>query len=74
MNAEIVLPLEKMSVAEKLEVIDTIWQDLRRNKSQIPVPEWHKQILESRRRAFERGEIGYTNWEDAKKDIRRRVS
>ena len=74
MNTEIVLPLEKMTVAEKLEVIDTVWEDLRKNAEAIPTPDWHRQILESRRKAFERGEIGYTDWEDAKAENRRRVS
>ena len=74
MNTKVVLPLESMSVAEKLEVIDTVWADLRKNPSEIPVPEWHREILASRRRAFERGEIGYTDWETAKKEIRDRVS
>ncbi len=74
MNTEIVLPLESMSIAEKLEVIDTVWEDLRKNASAIPVPEWHREILASRKKAFERGEIGYTNWEIAKKEIRDRVS
>lgn len=74
MNANVVLPLEIMTVAEKLEVIDTVWADLRKNESEIPVPERHREILASRRRAFERGEIGYTDWETAKKEIRNRVS
>lgn len=63
-----------MTVAEKLAVIDTIWRDLRRRAEQIPAPDWHRQILEARREAFERGEIGYSDWEDAKDEIRRRVS
>lgn len=74
MNTSIVLPLESMSVAEKLEVIDRVWADLRKNPSEIPVPDWHREILASRRKAFERGEIGYTDWETAKKEIRDRVS
>lgn len=74
MNTNVILPLESMSIAEKLEVIDTVWEDLRKNASLIPVPEWHREILASRRKAFERGEIGYTDWEVAKKEIRLRVS
>ena len=74
MNTNVVLPLESMSIAEKLEVIDVVWEDLRKNASEIPVPDWHREILKNRRRAFERGEIGYANWEVAKKEIRDRVS
>lgn len=74
MNTRISLPLETMTVAEKLDALDLIWNDLRRNAEKLPVPEWHKQILENRRKAFERGEIGYTDWETAKEEIRKRVS
>jgi putative addiction module component (TIGR02574 family) len=74
MNTEVVLPLDKMTVAEKLEVIDRVWDDLRRNAESVPTPEWHKRILEDRRKAYERGEIDYSDWEDAKAEIRRRVS
>ena len=74
MNTNVILPLDTMTVAEKLEIIDTVWADLRKNESEIPVPGWHREILASRRRAFERGEIGYTDWETAKKEIRDRVS
>ena len=74
MNTEVILPLERMSIAEKFEVIDIVWDDLRKNAGSIPIPEWHREILASRRKAFERGEIGYTDWETAKKEIRDRVS
>lgn len=74
MNSNVVLPLESMTVAEKLEVLDKVWDDLRKNASKIPVPEWHLEILASRRRAVESGEVGYTDWETAKKQIRMRVS
>lgn len=71
MNTELQLPLDRMTVAEKLAVIDAVWQDLRQSSERIPAPEWHKQILEERRAAVERGEIGYSDWEDAKSEIRR---
>lgn len=74
MNGQLTLDLETMTVTEKLEALDLIWTDLRRTVEYLPVPEWHKQILETRRKAFENGEIGYTDWETAKQEIRDRVS
>jgi len=74
MTSELMIDIQRMSVAEKLEVMEAIWSDLIKNESSIPVPEWHKQILDSRRRAYERGEIGYTPWEEAKAEIRRRLA
>lgn len=74
MATEIQLPLDQMTVAEKLAVIDTVWNDLLKSKADIPVPEWHKRILDERRQAYLRGESGYTDWDVAKEEIRKRVS
>lgn len=63
-----------MTVAEKLEALDVIWSDLRQNTEKLPPPEWHKEVLENRRKAFERGEVSYTDWEAAKVEIRKRIS
>jgi hypothetical protein len=34
------LPLEEMSVTEKLQVMEELWSDLCCNQDQIPVPQW----------------------------------
>ena len=43
------IPLDKMSVAEKLEAMEALWADLSRTPSQVPVPEWHLEVLKARR-------------------------
>jgi hypothetical protein len=48
MNPELVLPLEKMTVAEKIDVIERIMDDLSRNSSSVPVIEWHGEMLKRR--------------------------
>ncbi|MBA2378551.1 MAG: addiction module protein [Blastocatellia bacterium] len=48
MNAELILPLDKMTAAEKMEVIDRIMDDLSRNSSSVPVVEWHGEVLRQR--------------------------
>jgi hypothetical protein len=32
------IPLDKMSLAEKLEAMEALWADLSRTPSQVPVP------------------------------------
>ena len=39
------LPLEEMTVKEKLQVMEELWSDLCCNQNQIPVPQWHKDLL-----------------------------
>ncbi len=42
------LPLDKMTVEEKLRLIEQIWEDLRKNEEQSAVPDWHLAILRER--------------------------
>jgi len=40
--------LEKMSIEEKLKLMEEIWADLIKHEDQIPSPQWHKEILKER--------------------------
>ena len=37
-------------------------------------PEWHREVLEERERRIASGEARFSDWEQAKADIRKRVS
>ena len=65
----IVLPLDKMSVDEKLKLMEEIWADLSRNPDNIPVPQWHLDLLREREHLVEEGQAHYVDWETAKKQI-----
>jgi putative addiction module component (TIGR02574 family) len=68
------LPLDKMTVEEKLQLMEAIWADLSRDEANIESPEWHKAALEERRLKEERGETSYIPWEQAKEELRRRIN
>ena len=70
----IVLPLAEMTVAEKLELMETIWADLSRDPDEIPSPAWHGEVLRERQRQLDVGEVEYLDWEDVKADLRRRAA
>lgn len=70
----ITLPLSEMTISEKLEVMETLWEDLSRNADALESPEWHASVLEEREKKIASGEAIFTDWEQAKKDIRKRVS
>ena len=62
------LPLESMSTIEKLKVIETVWSSLD-DPSELPVPEWHREILAERKRRIESGEATFSSWDEAKKRL-----
>jgi len=68
------LPLDKMTVEEKLQLIETIWADISRDEANIESPEWHRAALEERRQKEARGETSYIPWEQAKEELRRRIN
>ncbi len=65
MNA--VLPLEKMTVAEKLRAMEELWADLSSGEN-FESPAWHGEVLKQRA-----AEENFMDWETAKKQLRARL-
>ncbi|MGA3169395.1 MAG: addiction module protein [Chthoniobacteraceae bacterium] len=71
------LSIGRMTVEEKLMAMEALWDNLCRDEGQVPVQEWHKQLLNERRerrRQVEAGEAKFVDWETAKARIRDRIS
>ena len=71
---KIALPLKEMTVSEKISTMEEIWSDLSSVNSEYYPPNWHIRVLEERSRLAQSGEVGFTDWDTAKKQIRERVS
>jgi hypothetical protein len=70
---DITLPLDQMTVNEKLRAIEQIWEDLCRNEAAVPCPEWHRDVLEARQARLAGGTERLADWEDSKRRIRESV-
>ena len=68
------LPLEKMAVSEKLQIMEELWSDLCCNQDQIPIPDWHKNLLDKREKLVKQGKATFVDWESAKKRIAAKIS
>lgn len=64
------LPLDKMTVAEKLRAIEEIWNDLCRTPEKIPSPGWHEDVLRAREQRAAEGKTTIQDWTEAKQAIR----
>jgi hypothetical protein len=71
---EATLPLDKMTVAEKLRAMEAIWTDLSRDESQIESPEWHGDVLRGRDAKIKSGQEKFVDWETAKKQLRKKLA
>lgn len=63
------LPLEQMTVAEKLQVMEAIWSSLCSNPGDVEAPAWHAEVLNERRQRLESGEATVSDWSEAKKRL-----
>ena len=69
-----ILPLNEMSVEEKINAMETIWENLSANPEAIESPAWHEEELRVREARIESGEAKFVDWEKAKAEIRRQTS
>ena len=68
------LPLSKLSLAQKLYLMETLWADLTRDEKKLKSPAWHETVLKDREEAYAAGKITVSDWEQAKKRIRKKTS
>ena len=68
-----VLPLDQMTVQEKLRAMEAIWRSLSKLEDQLPGPDWHKQVLDERQRQIDAGEATFVSLEEMKERVRKRT-
>ncbi len=68
------LPLEKMSVEEKLQAMESLWDDLCGKAGAVSSPAWHEDVLAERDAMQKRGDDQFEDWEAAKGNIRTKAS
>jgi putative addiction module component (TIGR02574 family) len=67
------LPLDQMTVEEKLRAMEAIWQSLSKDEDKIPVPEWHKRVLDERQVRIDTGKAKFISLEAMKERVRKRT-
>lgn len=67
------IPLEQMSVEDKLQAIEEIWADLVATPEDIPSPSWHANVLRDRERRISEGTSHFLDIAEAKKAVREQL-
>jgi len=70
---DVKIPLDQMTVVEKLRAIETIWNDLQRDPASVPSPAWHNNVLSARETRASEGNSRYGDWSEAKDWIRQQT-
>lgn len=68
---QIAIPLDKMTIQDKLRALEEIWEDLRHTPEDVPSPSWHADVLRAREDRVREGKSKFGDWPDAKRRIRK---
>jgi hypothetical protein len=61
--------VRQVPLAEKLQIMEAIGEDLRAQAKQVPVPAWHQELLDERRKAVEQGREEVLDWDSIKDSL-----
>jgi hypothetical protein len=54
--------------------MEALWDDLCQHEGVLPVHDWQKEILDGQEVMIERGDLKFSDWEEAKKRIAKETS
>jgi hypothetical protein len=66
------IEIQNLSKEEKLRVMEAIWEDLSKDDDQIESPDWHLEALQETDQRLRSGQENIVDWQDAKKELRKR--
>jgi putative addiction module component (TIGR02574 family) len=72
-NSAADIPIESLSLAEKLLLMERLWEELSKHPSNLSSPEWHGDVLAARMAAVKEGKTEFVDWESAKERLRNRL-
>ena len=58
--------ISKMSVLERLQIMEALWDSLTREPNGIKSPKWHEEILFDRKEKIESGNANFISLEELK--------
>ena len=69
----VTLPLDVMSVNDKIQAMESIWLSFTQNAIEMESPSWHGDVLAAREARASDGSSRYSDWNQAKLRIRAAV-
>lgn len=67
------LPIEQMSLEEKLRTMEELWESLSAEKGTLASPSWHGDALRETAERYDVGREQPIDWSAAKRELRKRA-
>ena len=69
-GTEIKKEIEKLRMADKLLLIEDVWDDIAKKNLELPLPEWQRKELDSRLSQYRAGQLKTKNWNEVHQELR----
>lgn len=63
--------LEKLSVTERVQLVEELWDSIARSNAEIPLPQWQRDELDRRKEKYAQNPDSVRTWDEVKNDILR---
>lgn len=64
---------DDLSVDEQIDFVQSLWDRIAATSEQVPVPEWHREIIHERLAAYHAAPSDGRLWTDVRTDIERKL-
>lgn len=64
---------DDLSVDERIDFVQSLWDRIAATPEQVPVPEWHRRIIRERMEAYQANPAAGRLWTDVRTDIERKL-
>ncbi len=61
--------LETLSVPEKIQIVEDLWDSIAKSGTAVPIPEWQKEELARRKEKYLQNPESALPWSEVKKSI-----
>ena len=64
---------EELSAEEKLEYVQALWVHVSEHPEDVPMPDWHREIVSERLAAHRRGDAVVRPWSEVREELLTRL-
>lgn len=64
---------DELSMEERLDYVQSLWDHISAEPSQVPMPDWHRTIVEERLAAHRADPGAARPWEDVQDDLLQKI-
>ena len=64
---------DDLPIEDQIEYVQSLWEHIAASAEKVPIPDWHRRVLDERLREHEQNPKEAQLWKDVEKDLRSRL-